>query len=130
MAARSRSAALSRGYRITAGVFCAVFILSAAVQWNDPDPLAWIALYGIAAVLAGAGAMGRLPVAPNLGAAALFVLLTLLWVPSLGGARSEAFTSFEMKASRDERPRETVGLAICASFSVFQAAVAWRRRPR
>ena len=130
MPTNGRSAGLSRGYRITAGFFCAVFILSAAVQWNDPDPLAWIALYGLAATLAGAGAIGRLPVGPNIGAAGLFVLLTLLWMPSLGGARSEAFTSFELKASRDERPRETVGLAICAGFSVLQAAIAWRHRPR
>jgi len=28
-----------------------LFLLSCAVQYNDPDPLTWIALYGYAAVL-------------------------------------------------------------------------------
>ena len=106
----------------------AVFILSAAVQWNDPDPLAWIGIYGLAAVLSGAAAAGRVPLAPNLGAALLFVVLTALWLPSLETARPEAFTSVHMKASRDEEPRETVGLALCAGWSLYLCQVAWRRR--
>ena len=28
-----------------------VFLASAAVQWNDPDPAYWIALYGVAAAV-------------------------------------------------------------------------------
>ena len=31
--------------------FCIVFILFAAVQYNDPDPYIWIPIYGYAAVL-------------------------------------------------------------------------------
>ncbi len=105
-----------------------IFAASAAVQWNDPDPFAWIGLYGLATVLAALAAAGRLPLAPNLGAAALFVVLTALWVPSLGSARSEAFTHIQMRAARDEEPREAVGLALCAGWSIAQSVVAWRRR--
>lgn len=32
-------------------VFCVLFILSAALQYNDPDPYIWIPLYGYAAIL-------------------------------------------------------------------------------
>jgi general stress protein CsbA len=31
--------------------FCVVFILFAALQYNDPDPYIWIPIYGYAAVL-------------------------------------------------------------------------------
>jgi len=33
-----------------------VFVLSIVVQFNDPDPLSWIALCGVAAVLSGLAA--------------------------------------------------------------------------
>ena len=32
-------------------VFCIIFILFAALQYNDPDPYIWIPIYGYAAVL-------------------------------------------------------------------------------
>lgn len=121
---------MSRGFRITAGVMTALFALSVVVQWNDPDPLAWMAIYGLAAVMSGLAAAGRVPLAPNAMALAIFVALTLLWVPSLVGARSEAFTSFRMKASGDEEPREAVGLLLCAGWSAVQTRVAWRGRGR
>jgi len=108
----------------------ALFLLSAAVQWNDPDPVVWMGIYGLAAALSGAAAAGRLPLGPNLGAAILFLVLTALWAPSLLGARGAAFTSFHMQAARDEEPRETVGLAICAGWSLAQSALAWRTRKR
>ncbi len=37
----------------------AVFAASAIVQYNDPDPLLWIAAYGLAAVAAGRAVFGR-----------------------------------------------------------------------
>ena len=114
--------------RIAAGVMCVVFVVSAAVQYNDPDPLMWIVLYGVAAALAGAAAVGRVPLVPNAIAAAVFIVLTLWWLPSLSGARSQAFTEFKMVDQSDEEPRETVGLAVCAGWSAAQALYAWRRR--
>ena len=117
-----------RGFRIAAGVMCAVFVASTAVQWNDPDPLAWIGLYGLAALLAAAAAAGRVPLVPNAAAFVLFVGLTALWLPSLESARPEAFTSFQMKESRDEEPRETIGLALCAVWSGVQTRLAWLHR--
>jgi len=33
--------------------FCVLFILFAALQYNDPDPYLWIPIYGYAAVLCG-----------------------------------------------------------------------------
>jgi hypothetical protein len=107
---------------------CALFLLSVAVQYNDPDPWLWMPLYGLAAALAGLGALGRFPLGPNAAALALFVGLFALWVPSLLVARREAFTSFAMRASGDEEPREAVGLGLCAAWSAVQTLAAWRRR--
>jgi hypothetical protein len=110
--------------RALAAVMCALFLLSVAVQWNDPDPWLWMPLYGLAAALAGLGAAGRLPLAPNAGALALYLALFALWAPSLFGARGEAFTSFTMRAEADEAPREALGLALCALWSAVQTAAA------
>jgi hypothetical protein len=114
--------------RVGAAVLCGLFLLSVVVQVNDPDPGFWIAVYGLAAVLAGLCAAGRLPLWPNVAALVLFAALFLAWSPSLFGARSEAFTSFEMRAPGDEQPREAIGLLLCAAWSGVQSAVAWRRR--
>ena len=114
--------------RAGAALMCALFLLSVAVQWNDPDPWLWMPIYGVAAVLAGLGAAGRLPVWPNAVALALFVLLFALWAPSLLGARREAFTSFTMRTAADEEPREAIGLALCAFWSAMQTAAALRER--
>jgi hypothetical protein len=114
--------------RFGAAIFCGLFLLSAGVQYNDPDPGLWIALYGLAAVLAGLGAAGRLPFWPNLAALVLFVALFAAWGPTLFGARSEAFTSFEMRTAGDEEPREAIGLLVCVGWSAVQTFAAWRRR--
>ncbi len=116
----------ARGLRIAAGVMSAIFVLSAGVQWNDPDPVGWIALYGSAAVLAALAASGRLPWIPNLAMLALSATLTAAWVPSLFGARPEAFQSFEMQADEDEAPREAGGLALVTLWSAFQTCHAQR----
>jgi transmembrane protein TMEM220 len=42
--------------RIVSAVFCALMFLFAAVQYNDPDLLLWIIIYGIAALWCGIAA--------------------------------------------------------------------------
>ena len=113
--------------RVGAAILCVLFLLSVGVQYNDPDPGLWIALYGLAAVMAGLCAAGRLPLWPNFAALVLFLAFFAAWSPTLFGARSEAFTSFEMRAANDEEPREAIGLLLCAGWSAVQTAAAWRR---
>lgn len=43
--------------RIVNGIFCILLVLFAAAQYNDPDPLYWAAIYGIAALWGGVAAL-------------------------------------------------------------------------
>jgi hypothetical protein len=106
---------------------CVLFVVSVAVQGNDPDPWLWMPIYGLAAALAGLGAAGRLPFWPNAAALVLFLALFALWAPSLFGARREAFTHWHMLSTGDEEAREAGGLALCALWSAIQTALARRR---
>jgi hypothetical protein len=113
-----------RAFRACAGVMCALFLLSVAVQYNDPDPWLWMPLYGLAAGLAGLGAAGRLPLRANAAAGVLYLALFAWWAPTLLEARPEAFESFHMRAPEDEAPREAGGLALCALWSGVQTLIA------
>lgn len=42
--------------RVICGVLAATLLLFAAVQWNDPDALFWIGLYGAGAIWCGIAA--------------------------------------------------------------------------
>ena len=125
---RDTHAAETRGsaFRKASAAMALLFVFAAVVQWNDPDPLAWIVLYGLAATLAGLAARGRARFAPNAAAAALFTALVLWWAPSLEDARGEAFTSVQMKAAEDEEPRETIGLLLCAVWTATTAVFSRR----
>lgn len=113
--------------RVLSGFFAGVFLLSAAVQWNDPDPFVWIAGYLVAAGLSLAACLGRIPVLPNAVAAIGFGLWFLSLAGTIPGAPSEAFTSFEMRDTGHEEPREAVGLLICAIWTGFLAIRGSRR---
>jgi hypothetical protein len=121
---------VSRAFRVAAGAMSAVFALSVAVQWNDPDPAHWMALYGLALALAAQAAFGRVPLVPNAAALALFAVLALRALPDLLGGRKEAFTHWHMLSSEDEVAREAGGLLICAAWSAAQTVVALRERRR
>jgi hypothetical protein len=111
------------GMRWVAGLLCALFVVAAAVQWNDPDPLLWIVAYLFAAGVSGAAASGRSNRAVNLAGAVVFGIWFATLAPSLVGAESAAFESFAMQEARHEEPREAAGLALAAAWFGF---LAWR----
>ncbi len=111
--------------RIASGLIAALFGLGMAVQYNDPDPAFWIAVYALAAAPSAAFALGRGSRAPTLVAAALLLVLAIGWTPALREARPQSFDSFGMHSERDERVREAAGLWLCAGWT---ALLAWRLR--
>jgi hypothetical protein len=119
---------VSRVFRIAAGVMAALFVVSAAVQWNDPDPVYWIAIYGAAALLAARAAQGDVPLVANLVALLAFAALALRALPDLLAAREEALMHWHMLETSDELAREAGGLLLCAVWSGLQTVMAWRAR--
>lgn len=107
-------------------VFALVFLIAAIVQWNDPDPLVWILAYLVAAGLSLGAALGRVSVLLAALAAAVFLVSFLTLAPSLFGAESAAFTSFQMQSPSHEEPREAIGLLLAAVWCGVLAG--WARR--
>ena len=52
-------------FRIASASFALLFAFGAVVQWNDPDPLRWMAAYAAVALLSAAAAWGRLFALPT-----------------------------------------------------------------
>lgn len=110
-------------------VFLVAFGLSAAVQFNDPDALAWIAIY-----LAAAGmCIAQLRHRPWPWLAPLLLGICLIWVgtllPDIVGKVSlqEIFDSISMKTRAVEEAREIGGLALVALWS---AVLTYRHNTR
>ena len=114
-------------FRGAAVLMCVLFLVSLAVQYNDPDPYLWMPIYGYAAWLAWNGARGRLSFRANAIGLVVYLALFALWSPSLFRARAEAFEHWHMLAPDDEEPREAGGLAICAAWCAIQLVMARRR---
>lgn len=97
-------------------VFASIFLLFALVQFNDPDPLLWVALYGYTAAMFVMAYLGKL----NKWALAVGVLvyfpLAAFYFPgnvSEWLAAEEQAKSIEMKMPFVEEARESLGLFLC-----------------
>lgn len=115
-------------HRLAAGIFA----LCTVLQWNDPDPLAWMAVYGVATVLAVIAAEGRAPRGVIAGLAVVCVAWMALLVPgALAFARQgqPGLIAASMQAEQPwiEEAREFGGLAIVLAWCV--AGLSTGRRP-
>jgi hypothetical protein len=116
--------------RWASGVMALLFGLAVVVQYNDPDPALWMCLYGAAALLSGAVALGRRPlrsaivVFAGLAGGAIYLLPALRWV------RRESFTVASAGSLADEEARETLGLILVTVWTGALLGWLWRRVPR
>lgn len=120
------------------GVMAVIFLFFAALQFNDPDPGRWIAVYFAAAVLSAGAALGwrgRLP--PWMWPTVLAVIATLwslsIWRGIVGPVSTgELFGTMGMKTSAVEETRESLGLLIVAAWMVvvIYSHLRWSRRRR
>lgn len=92
----------------------ALFVLSAAVQWNDPDPVVWIAAYLVPAALCAGASLGRVPRAWLVVGFVLYAAVASWWLPSILEMSSSTFSTIGMESRADEEAREGLGLWICA----------------
>ena len=106
-----------------------LFVLSAVVQVNDPDPWLWMALYLSAAGVTLVSLVGRIrwwmPVA--------IACLTIAWAGSMAPRVlgqvpfGDMFGAWEMRDTGIEESREMYGLLIVALWMLVLAVRAWRR---
>jgi hypothetical protein len=103
------------------------FAFSMVVQVNDPDPWAWIAIYGAAAIVCGFALMGR----ASARIAVAVALTALAWAATIAPRVigrvpfSSMFQGFEMRDLGVEESREMYGLLIVV---IWMGIVAWTNR--
>ena len=108
-------------------VFALLFLFGALFQYNDPDPLRWMAIYLAASVscfLAGFNNIGwQFPAA----VAAIALVWALIWArQAFPNVRvGEMFESWEMKNVRVEEGREMYGLLIIFVAMTLLAIARW-----
>ncbi len=103
-----------------------IFLLCAAVQYNDPDPGVWMAIYGVAAIVSFQGVRHYLPSWTYL---VLFLIFTAgavsQWPPHFEGLFFNELAT--MRNMNIEEARESLGLGICA-FAMLLFYLLERRR--
>lgn len=116
--------------RIGKWTMLVAFALSVFVQLNDPDPFAWGALYGAAAVACALDLRGRGAwwVPATVGGVALGWAVVL--APDVLGRVPFAsmFGAWEMESAGIERSREMYGLLLVAAWMAVLAVAALRAR--
>lgn len=109
-----------------------LFFASAAVQYNDPDPLPWAALYLACAVVSAWSAAGRASWVPAAAVGLVAGVWALTIAPRVLGA--PGFPTFEfgegMKSEVVEETRELFGLLIGAGWMASVGVRAAARRHR
>ena len=117
-----------RVWTLANGIMLLMFLLSAVVQLNDPDPLPWMAIYVAAAAMCGSEIRRRGPVWAPVAVA----LIALVWAGSIYYRASEVpigslFAEWEMRDARVEEAREMYGLTIVAVWMIIIASFRWTR---
>jgi hypothetical protein len=101
----------------------ALFLFAAALQFNDQDPLPWIAMYLAAATPCVFAALGR----PRWRLAGGVAVLAALWacVYLFQGAwrvpPSAMFAEWTMSNAQVREARELYGLVLISGFMAFSA---------
>jgi transmembrane protein TMEM220 len=118
-------------FRVVGALMTVLLGVAVAVQYNDPDPIRWMAIYGAACALSVLAAVrGRAP----LTSVAVVGLVALVWgliaAQSAYGRShfSEMFQSWEMKSPAVEEAREASGLLIVAAWMAVLAIQGWITR--
>lgn len=113
--------------RVLDGVMTLLFALSAAVQYNDPDPVEWVALYLACAWVSLRSALGRAPFRAALAVGAVALAWAGALLPRVVGTPGFPTFSFGegMQSVVIEETREAFGLLIGVAW---MAAVALRAR--
>ena len=117
-------------FRAANWVMTAAFLFSVAVQYNDPDPVRWMLIYGLAALACILHLRRQLRwYLPAVVCATAFGWAASLAPDVIGRTTlGEMFQSFEMLNTVVEEAREMGGLLIVAVWMAVLVAVSKRGR--
>lgn len=109
--------------KIFSVIFTFLFLWAAYLQYNDPDPLLWYAIYGLAALASVLFLLNRLPLVVVVGLAFGYLMGSYVFWPE----KYEGFAIGGGDIDNIEWARESVGLLINAMIMLFYA---WQIRFR
>ncbi len=94
-----------------------LFGYTIVVQFNNPDPFFWIALYGLS-VLTSIGSLVSLPMPGVLWIILGIYTAAIVWLsPHFSNTSLDAFTDIGMKGMEEALVRELWGMVICALWT-------------
>lgn len=108
----------STAWKVVDIILLLMFIASVIVQYNDPDPIVWMAMWGAAALATGLSLAGR----PRWWFAAGLGVVALAWAATIAPRVLgqvpflDMFGAFEMKSTGIEESREMYGLLMIAGW--------------
>jgi len=117
--------------KIANWVMLAAFLFSVAVQYNDPDPVRWMLVYG----LAGLACILKLRHLLRWYFPAALAVVALVWAASIAPrvigktTFGAMFQSFDMINSAVEEAREMGGLLIVAAWMGVLVLASRKKRP-
>lgn len=105
------------------------FLGSAVVQWNDPDSVRWMLMYGSAAAVCALDLFGVLSWRLAAAVGVVAVVWGAIWAPGVitNAPIGRLFTTIQMMSPEIEEARELLGLLIVAGWMTVLAAVRSRR---
>jgi hypothetical protein len=115
--------------RICNLIFLLAYLLSTAVQYNDPDAMLWAAMYLAAAVMCAA----QFRTNPPRWMPRIVLVISVIWMgallPSIVGQVSlqEIFASISMQTKAVEEAREIGGLFL---VGLWAGVLSYRQRSR
>lgn len=114
--------------------FAIMFLAFAALQVNDPDPILWILIYGIMAVISVMGIFNFYNSKLLIGLAILFLVYMVILFPGVAewfrqDDKSVLFDDvMKMEYPYIEESREFLGLLICQIVLAIYLFRAFRRK--
>jgi hypothetical protein len=122
--------------RIINFVLAVMFLIFAFVQINDPDPVIWILIYGLMAVICIMAIFEFYPRKVLVGLLAIFALYSFVYIPGViewlkTDNKALLFDDIaKMQYPYIEQAREFLGLLICIGVLVFHIARAKKKHGR
>ena len=104
-------------FKLLNSVMTVLFVLALLVQSNDPDPVLWMLVYGVAAALCVATLL-KFHIRSVLIAYMTVCAAGIIYLsPRFAATSIQAFASVGMSSSIEEEVRELWGLLICLAWS-------------